>query len=111
MLRYQTALDSVLESHPELQACAAHCAHCGIRFLTHPRNAGRIDLRCPFGCRDGHRRQRSGQRSVDYYQTPEGKRKKGRLNARRTGAEMQHDTTIYQVKLSGRPTKVIASLL
>lgn len=27
------------------------------------------------------------------------------------GAEMQHDTTIYQVKLSGRPTKVIASLL
>lgn len=27
------------------------------------------------------------------------------------GAEMQHDTTIYQVQLSGRPTKVIASLL
>jgi len=27
------------------------------------------------------------------------------------GAEMQHDTTVYQVKLSGRKTKVIASLL
>lgn len=27
------------------------------------------------------------------------------------GAEMQHDTTIYRVELSGRPTKVIASLL
>ena len=27
------------------------------------------------------------------------------------GAEMQHDTTIYQVKLSDRPTRVIASLL
>jgi len=27
------------------------------------------------------------------------------------GAEMQHDTTVYQVKLSGRRTKVIASLL
>lgn len=87
MLRYQTALDSVLESHPELQACAAHCAHCGIRFLTHPRNAGRIDLRCPFGCRDGHRRRRSGQRSVAYYQTPAGKRKKQRLNACRPGAD------------------------
>ncbi len=27
------------------------------------------------------------------------------------GAEMQHDTTVYQVKLSGRRTKVIASLV
>jgi len=27
------------------------------------------------------------------------------------GAEMQHDTTVYQVKLSGKRTKVIASLL
>jgi hypothetical protein len=27
------------------------------------------------------------------------------------GAEMQHDTTVYQVKLAGRPTRVIASLL
>ena len=88
MLRYQTALDSVLESHPELRACEAHCAHCGIRFLTHPRNAGRIDLRCPFGCRDGHRRRRSCQRSVAYYQTPAGKRKKRRLNARRPAADL-----------------------
>lgn len=27
------------------------------------------------------------------------------------GAEMQHDTTVYQVKLSGQPTRLIASLL
>jgi transposase len=27
------------------------------------------------------------------------------------GAEMQHDTTVYQVKLSGKPTRLIASLL
>ena len=27
------------------------------------------------------------------------------------GAEMQHDTTIYQVNLSGQPTRVVASLL
>jgi len=27
------------------------------------------------------------------------------------GAEMQHDTTVYQVKLSGQPTRVVASLL
>jgi hypothetical protein len=60
-----------------------HCAHCGIRFLTHPRNAGRIDLRCPFGCRRHHRRRCSSQRSADYYRTPEGKLKKRWLNAGR----------------------------
>ena len=27
------------------------------------------------------------------------------------GAEMQHDTTVYQVKLSGKPSRLIASLL
>ncbi len=27
------------------------------------------------------------------------------------GAEMQHDTTVYQVKLAGKRTKVIASLI
>jgi hypothetical protein len=72
-----------LQSHPQLQGCLAYCAHCGIRFLTHPRNAGRRDLRCPFGCRQHHRRQRSSQRSATYYQTAVGRRKKKRLNGRR----------------------------
>jgi len=62
-----------------------HCAHCGIRFLTHPRNAGRRNLRCPFGCRQHHRRQRSCQRSTAYYRTEAGKRRKKWLNARRQG--------------------------
>lgn len=61
----------------------AYCRDCGIRFLTHPRNAGRQDLRCPFGCRQHHRRQGGCQRSTAYYQTAAGKRKKKRLNARR----------------------------
>jgi hypothetical protein len=61
----------------------ACCAHCGIRFLTHPRCAGRRDLRCPFGCREQHRKQRSNQRSAAYYRTPSGKQLKDRLNARR----------------------------
>ena len=81
--QYQTALDAVLQSHAELCGCVAHCAHCGIRFFTHPRNAGRRDLRCPFGCRQYHRRERSRQRSTAYYRTAAGRRKKKRLNARR----------------------------
>ena len=73
----------MLQSHPELQGCVAYCADCGIRFLTHPRNAGRRNLRCPFGCREHHRRRRSCQRSTAYYQTATGKAKKKRLNGRR----------------------------
>jgi hypothetical protein len=56
---------------------------CGIRFLTNTRNAGRRDLRCPFGCRRHHRRQCSCQRSTAHYRTAAGKRKKKRLNGRR----------------------------
>jgi hypothetical protein len=76
-------LDSVLESHPELAGCVVACVHRGIRFLTHPRNAGRLNLRCPFGCRRHHRQQRSRERSAAYYRTAEGKTTKERLNARR----------------------------
>lgn len=81
--QYQIALDSVLRSHSRLQDCVTLCAHCGIRFLTHPRCAGRRDLRCPFGCRTHHRKRRSNQRSTAYYQTPSGKQLKQQLNARR----------------------------
>ena len=73
----------MLESHPELQGCAADCVHCGIRFLTHPRNAGRRNLRCPFGCREHHRRECSRRRSTAYYRSASGKQKKKRLNSRR----------------------------
>ena len=86
--QYQATLDAVLQSHPELRRCVAYCAECGIRFLTHPRNAGRLDLRCPFGCREHHRRQRCCQRSTAYYQTAAGRAKKKRLNARRQGSQV-----------------------
>jgi hypothetical protein len=41
-------------------------------------------LRCPFGCRRHHRRQRSNERSTAYYQTPTGRWLKKQLNARRS---------------------------
>jgi hypothetical protein len=52
--------------------------------FTHPRNAGRKDLGCPFGCREAHRRQNAIRRSTEYYQSPEGKEKKKHLNAARS---------------------------
>jgi hypothetical protein len=63
------------------------CRHCRIIFLTHPRNASRDDIDCPFGCRQAHRKENSTKRSCEYYQTPEGKEKKKGINARRKGQD------------------------
>ena len=81
--QYQTSLGSRLESDGKLACCIKHCLHCGIRFLTVPQNAGREDLRCPFGCAKRHRAQQSNKRVNAYRQTECGKRKKDALNARR----------------------------
>ena len=74
-----------------MRPCVTCCAHCGLAFLTDPRNAGRTDLRCPFGCRQHHHRQRASQRSTAYYRTPSGRRKKKRLNGRRGARAAEHD--------------------
>src|SRR5205085_3039916 len=80
---YYLLLRSVLRAKPHLRACLSRCRHCRIFFLTHPRNAGRHNLRCPFGCREAHRKQQSTQRSVAYYRDPQGRKKKCDLNQRR----------------------------
>lgn len=83
VLAYYVVLRSVLRLKPWLRKCLARCRHCGIFFLADPRNAGRQDLGCPFGCSRAHRKKQSTKRSVAYYQEPEGKVKKQALNARR----------------------------
>ena len=87
MLQYYFVLRSVLSADPCLRRCLTRCRHCGIFFLTHPRNAGRKDLGCPFGCKDAHRKRGAANRSTEYYRTPEGKSKKKRQNRKRSGAE------------------------
>lgn len=81
--QYYVVLRSLLRSRPDLRRYLSRCRHCRIFFLTHPRNAGRRDLRCPFGCREVHRKQRSTERSVAYYATAEGKAKKKMQNGKR----------------------------
>jgi hypothetical protein len=83
VLAYYALLRSVLRAQPELRRCRVRCRHCGIFFLTHPRNAGRQDLRCPFGCREAHRKHQSNRRSTEYYRDEHGKEKKRAQNARR----------------------------
>ena len=89
--RYYVVLRSVLRNRSHLRRCLSRCRHCRIFFLTHPRNAGRRDLRCPFGCRDAHRKQRSIQRSVAYYGTEEGKEKKKIQNGKRNQSRARID--------------------
>ena len=81
--RYYWAIRFVIKQQPELKYCLTRCRHCQILFFTHPRNARRNDLRCPFGCREAHRRQKSTERSVVYNRSQDGKDKKIALNQRR----------------------------
>ena len=94
VLAYYALLRSILRTRSELRRCLARCRHCRIFFIAHPRNAGRCDLRCPFGCREAERRRRSTQRSVEYYRGPEGRRKKRQQNSQRRAA-----TTVIAAKL------------
>jgi len=86
VLAYYALLRSILRTRSELRRCLARCRHCRIFFIAHPRNAGRCDLRCPFGCREAQRRRRSTQRSVEYYRGTEGRRKKRQQNSQRRAA-------------------------
>jgi len=83
ILAYYVLLRSILRTQPEWRQCLTRCRHCRIFFLTHPRNAGRCDLGCPFGCREAHRQRQSSQRSTAYYQDAPGKEKKRQQNAKR----------------------------
>ena len=48
-----------------------------------PRNAGRKDLGCPFGCKEAHRKRQSTRRSVEYYRGEAGQMKKAIQNGQR----------------------------
>jgi hypothetical protein len=83
VFEYYWRLRSVLKTRPQARAHLTRCRHCRIFFLADPRNAGRNDLGCPFGCQAAHRKTRSIRRSVAYYREPEGRIKKAIQNARR----------------------------
>ena len=86
---YYVLLRWSLRTKPHLRKCLCCCRHCRIFFLTHPRNAGRRDLGCPFGCREAHRRKESTRRSIEFYRGEQGRILKGYQNeARRSGASV-----------------------
>lgn len=113
---------SVLRAKPCLRPCLTRCRHCRIFFLTHPRNAGRSDLGCPFGCRDAHRKQSSTRRSGEYYGTEAGKFKKKIQNGKRgnggrpntsqaeTGREVVPDGCRFDASMVGY-VRMVTSLI
>jgi len=76
VLDYYVVLDSILRDKPQVRRLLAWCRHCGIPFIGDPRNVGREDLGCPFGCADLHRRRCSTERSVAYNSSARGKLKR-----------------------------------
>ena len=84
-LAYYRQLRRLLHGRPELRGLLVRCRICRVFFLTHPRNAGRNDLRCHFGCLPHDQARKSTDRSADYYRSQQGKAKKRELNARRGG--------------------------
>jgi hypothetical protein len=82
VLQYYALLRSVLRTRAKLRPCLTRCWHCRIFFLAAECNAGRKGG-CPFGCAATHRRMEWRRNSAQYYQSPEGKRKKSAQNQRR----------------------------
>ena len=80
---YRDEILEIFELH-QSRVSICQCRECGIEFLTASSNAGRSDLRCPFGCRERHRGQKSNQRSTTYYQNKMGREKKRVLNRKRS---------------------------
>lgn len=81
VLQYYALLRSVLRTRPKLRQCLTQCWHCGINFIAAACNAGR-KLGCPFGCADEHRKREWRRTSAEYYEDPDGKRRKSQHNQR-----------------------------
>ena len=82
VLQYYALLRSVLRTRTKLRKCLTRCRHCRIFFIAAACNAGRTGG-CPFGCALAYRRREWRRTSAEYYQDPQGKRKKSAHNQRR----------------------------
>jgi hypothetical protein len=107
---YYAQIRSLLRERSDLRLYLKRCRHCRIFFFTDPRNAGRADLYCGFGCRAANRRQRDMRRTAAYYREhPEKKRRQNRKRyllaaglEREVGAPPQGETAapiVHHVRL------------
>ena len=83
VLAYYHLLRKLLRDKINLHQLLTRCRHCRILFLTDPRNRNRQDLGCPFGCAEVLRKKALTARTMRYYRTPGGRKKKKLLNTQR----------------------------
>jgi hypothetical protein len=114
VLEYYLLLRSILRTKPLLRRCLTRCRHCRIFFLTHPRNAGRKDLGCPFGCKEASRKRASSQRSTEYYRGQAGKLKKriqnGKRNAPAKPSQPEQDSSPWKAPMVEH-VRMVSSLI
>lgn len=112
---YYLVIRQLKQKHPHYHLYQTSCKECGIYFFTDPRNNGRKDLRCPFGCRDFHRKHKSHVRSRNYYQSFVGKVKKRELNRKRGKTCFKENSSEFFQKsaspLDGSRTKDNSTLI
>lgn len=80
---YYGKIRSIIQTAERRYWELTRCVDCGIYLITSCSNCGRKDIRCPFGCRECHKKAASNKRSRAYYKTIDGKKKKRRQNAKR----------------------------
>ena len=81
------------------------CADCKIYLITSCSNRGRADIRCPFGCREYHKKKSSKDRSTAYYQTDYGIIKRRIQNAKRDRGSLKCSTEDEKEKASSSEEK------
>ncbi len=81
--RYYYGIRCILKNRSRLRTYLKRCPHCGILFFTDPRNAGRDDVGCPFGCRQANCREKGNLRSLKFNDQKKGKDHKKKHNDRR----------------------------
>jgi hypothetical protein len=82
VVQYYALLRSVLRTRTQLRPCLTRCWQCRIFFVAAACNAGRKGG-CPFGCAQAHRQREWRRTSAEYYENPQGKKKKSDLNQQR----------------------------
>lgn len=97
---YRFEIHQIFGNH-QGQVVISICRDCRIEFLTSRSNEGRDDMRCMFGCRESQRKRESNRRSVEYYRSDAGRKKKKAINQRRSKCgEPEHRDTGGSAQLS-----------
>ena len=111
VLEYYETQRSVLRSKSHLRIYLKRCRYCRIFFFTDLSNGQRTDLRCPFGCREAHRKREAARRSAAYYRSERGRGRKRILNRRRYLVSARDDVDPQETEIGSDADDVGESII